>query len=97
MRLAASVMPTASSMVRARASAAGREIFSWMSSGSIICSETRVYGLSEVIGSWKIIEMRRPRIERSWAAGALSKSTPSNIAVPLSMRPGGWGTRPMSE
>ena len=37
-------------------------IFSWISSGSMICSEIRRYGLSEVIGSWKIIEMRLPRM-----------------------------------
>ena len=35
-----------------------------MSRGSITCSPIERTGLSEVIGSWKIIEMSRPRISR---------------------------------
>ena len=36
----------------------------WMVSGSVICNPMVSSGLSEVIGSWKIIEMSRPRISR---------------------------------
>ena len=36
-------------------------------SASAICSPTVKTGLSEVIGSWKIIEISLPRILRIWA------------------------------
>ena len=49
---------------RARAWPARRSSSRWMSSGSMICSPIGRTGLSEVIGSWKIIEMSRPRISR---------------------------------
>src|SRR5262249_31801902 len=52
-------------------------------------------GLSEVIGSWKIIEILLPRSSRSCAAGRPRRSVPSNRTAPPAMRPGGWGTRPM--
>ena len=40
-RREASLMPTDSSIAVARARAVRREIFSWMSSGSMSCSEMR--------------------------------------------------------
>ena len=36
----------------------------WNCSGSMICSPIGSTGLSEVIGSWKIIEISRPRTSR---------------------------------
>jgi hypothetical protein len=48
------------------------------------------HGLSAVIGSWKIIAMRRPRMLRISASGSASRSRPSNSTrLPGSMRPGG--------
>src|SRR5580658_1205967 len=43
-------------------------------------------GFSEVIGSWKIIAMRAPRISRIAGSGSLSRSCPSNKISPLVMR-----------
>ena len=40
-------------------------------------------GLSEVIGSWKIIETRLPRIWRSLREDAPITSVPSTSMVPL--------------
>ena len=39
-------------------------------------------GFSEVIGSWKIIEMRRPRILRTSSSGNNRRSCPSNRTSP---------------
>src|SRR5688572_17104254 len=64
---------------------------------SAICSPTGNAGLSEVIGSWKIIETRSPRRSRSRCAEAFSRSSPSSSTSPPAMRPGGCGTRPMME
>ena len=53
--------------------------------------------MSVIIGSWKIIAMRRPRIaaQRLLAAGRRS-SSPSSRIEPSTMRPGG-STRPRME
>src|SRR6266550_2953844 len=53
-------------------------------------------GLSEVIGSWKFIATSLPRTRRSSFFFSFSRSRPLNIAVPLTIRPGGWGIRPSS-
>ena len=58
-----------------------------MSSGSITCSPIERTGLSEVIGSWKIIAMSRPRISRISSAESASRSRPSNVMLPLVTRP----------
>src|SRR3954469_11353508 len=52
-------------------------------------------GLSEVIGSWKIIDSRAPRSSLSRAGGSFSRSSPSKRTSPARMRPGGCGTSPM--
>ena len=49
----------------------------WMCSGSMICSPIFSTGLSEVIGSWKIMEMSRPRISRISSSESSSSSRPS--------------------
>src|SRR5258706_7901865 len=54
-------------------------------------------GLSDVIGSWKIIEMRSPRTARIRAAGSASRFAPSKRISPAAMRPGGLATSPMME
>ena len=62
---------------------------------SLIWSPIRITGLSEVIGSWKIIEMRLPRICRISASSRESRSVPSSLISPPTMRPGGLGTSRM--
>ena len=64
---------------------------------SVIWSPIRITGLSEVIGSWKIIEMRLPRIARICASSRPSRSVPSSITEPPTILPGGSGTRRMIE
>jgi len=91
------LIPTASIISSARPSASFLVMSSWIRSGSITCSEILMYGLSEVMGSWKIIETRFPRMERASFALQCRRSTPSNMAVPLSILPGGIGIRPMME
>ena len=49
-------------------------------------------GLSEVIGSWKIIAMSLPRTPRIASSLSASRSTPSSLTEPPAMRPGGSGT-----
>jgi hypothetical protein len=52
------------------------------------CSPTGA-GLSELIGSWKIMAMRLPRTSMISSSESLVRSMPSNRIPPLSMRPGG--------
>src|SRR5688572_1466824 len=73
------------------------DILRWRSSASATWSPTGKAGLSEVIGSWKIIESLSPRRSRRRRTGTLSRSSPSNSTSPPAMRPGGCGTRPMME
>ena len=63
-RRSGSGMPTSRSSSTARARACASFMPRWICSGSMICSPMVRIGLSEVIGSWKIIEMSRPRISR---------------------------------
>ena len=49
-------------------------------------------GFSEVIGSWKIIEILLPRMERSSFSESCNRScfaAPSRMASPSTTRPGG--------
>ena len=49
-------------------------------------------GLSEVIGSWKIIEMSLPRTPRISLLGEQQQVAPSaSCTAPATMRPGGSG------
>src|SRR5467141_1292533 len=64
MRSAAPGIPTRSSISIARVFAALRSSFSCRTSVSRICSPTEYTGLSDVIGSWKIIEISLPRTAR---------------------------------
>src|SRR5687768_2217682 len=72
-------------------------IFLCRNSASATCSPTWNAGLSELIGSWKIIESSSPRRSRRRCAGSLRRSLPSNSTSPPAMRPGGCGTSPMME
>ncbi len=78
-------MPTwvSSSSVRVRAASPARP---WCSRRiSPICFSMVWSGLSEVIGSWKMIEMRLPRTRRMSRSLRLSRSCPSK-----SIDPDGW-------
>ena len=68
-----------------------------MFTGSAICSPTVNAGLSELIGSWKIMAMRLPRMARMASSSSLSRSRPSNKIWPASIRPGGVGINRISD
>ena len=52
-------------------------------------------GLSEVIGSWKIIAMSRPRISRISSSVRSRRLRPWNRIRPPTMRPAGFASRRM--
>src|SRR5438105_4479087 len=81
-------MPTRPSMFTAeeRAFLASQPL--WSRVGSETCHPTRYTGLSEVIGSWKIIAISRPRISRISYSLIRVRSWPLNITLPPTMRPG---------
>ena len=61
---------------------------------SLIWSPIVSTGLSEVIGSWKIIAMSPPRSSRNSFLRMPIRSRPSNVAWPATIRPGGTGISP---
>ena len=61
----------------------------WMSSGSMICSPILSTGLSDVIGSWKIMAMSRPRMLRISSSERPSSSRPSKRTMPWDARRAG--------
>ena len=76
-------IPTAfkSSSARAFATLTVTSRWSWTASTScfpIVCT-----GFSDVIGSWKIIDISSPRIFRSWLGLDVSRSVPFHSASPL--------------
>ena len=75
-------MPTcvSSSSVRARAIAPRMPLCS--SRISPICASIVCSGLSEVIGSWKMIEMSLPRMSRISFSDAVSSSRPLKRMLP---------------
>ena len=72
-------------------------MFSCSSSTSAIWLPMVSTGLSEVIGSWKIIAMSLPRTARIASSLSASRSTPASLTVPPAMRPGGSGTSRISD
>src|SRR5919198_813657 len=87
MRAFALGMPTRSSASAAFAVASLRSMPKCVSSASRIWRPIVKTGLSDVIGSWKIIAISRPRIERSARSLWRIRSRPSNNARPDSTRP----------
>ena len=61
----------------------------------MICAPMVSTGLSDVIGSWKIIEMSRPRISRISSSARSRRLRPSNVMRPCVMRPVRRGSRRM--
>jgi len=93
MRFSGEGMPTRDSISTARASAAARSRPRWVRIASTSWNRTVYTGLSDVMGSWKIMEISLPRSCRSRAAPARSRSSPLYTIRPA-IRPGG-NTRPM--
>ena len=75
-------MPTRSISSTARSRAAGLLIFSWARICSTIWSPIRCTGLSEEIGSWKIIAISLPRIRCSSCSEAVVSSVSLSLADP---------------
>ena len=66
-------------------------------SASAICLPMVITGLSDVIGSWKIIEISLPRTLRISSSLIFSRSRPPSFTEPETMRPGGSGIRRISD
>ena len=64
---------------------------------STICRPIVWTGLSEVIGSWKIIDIAAPRSRRRSSAERPSTSRPSNSTESAATLPGGLATRPITD
>ena len=79
MRCAGEGIRTSSSISIARALAACGDIVVWARIASTICWPMVWTGLSEVIGSWKIIDILPPRSLRRSSADSVSRSRPSNM------------------
>ena len=92
-RRSGAAIPTWRSISMAWARAAAPSSPACRRSDSPIWSPTVNTGLSEVMGSWKIIEMRLPRTARMRSSLACSRSSPWNSTWPALMRPGGDGIR----
>ncbi len=88
MRFWGSDMPTRRSISTARDSASCllRLVCSMMASHSWLPMVN--VGFSEVIGSWKIMLMRSPRILRISSSVLPTSSSPLNRMLPETMRPG---------
>src|SRR5919198_1694645 len=87
MRASALGIPTRSSSSAARCSAPLPSISKCVSSASRIWRPIVSTGFNDVIGSWKIIAISRPRMRRSARSLWRIRSAPSNTAVPDSTRP----------
>ena len=78
----------------ARIRACLRLSFSWMRAISAICRPTVCTGLSAVSGSWKIMAISPPRIDRIRSSPTLRRSSPFQNTPSASMTAGGVGMRP---
>ena len=90
-------MPTRASRSMARCLACALSSFMCRTIASVSCRPTVSTGLSEVIGSWKIIAMRLPRSARISFSSSFSRSWPLNSIVPAVIWPPGAGTSRMIE
>jgi hypothetical protein len=92
-RVSASGIPTLVSISTPRLAAASSEISSWARMTSITCIPMVKTGLSDVIGSWKIMLISLPRTSRISSHGSLSRSRPLKKTSPATILPGGSGIR----
>ena len=96
-RCAGSGMRTRSSISMARLKAALRSMSRCRISASAICLPMVITGLSDVIGSWKIIEISLPRTRRISSSLIWRRSRPPSLTEPETMRPGGSGMSRISD
>src|SRR5215218_7514662 len=87
-------MRTFFSMSRVRSMASAFDTLRWRTMPSAIWSPMVKAGLSEVIGSWKIMAIRSPRRSARSRSVSVSRSWPSNRAEPDTIR-AGVGRSPM--
>ena len=59
----------------------------WIVSASMSWLSTVYTGSRHVAGSWKIMAISRPRIDRSWRSGSPTSWRPLNSIEPAAMRP----------
>src|ERR1700694_2396955 len=81
-------MPTRSSISTARSAAARCESLRCKATASAIWAPTVCTGLSEVIGSWKIMAISAPRRARISSVSSLTRSLPSKKMLPAAISPG---------
>ena len=91
-RRAGSEMPTMPRSSTARARASVWRIARWISRPSVSWRPTVRTGLSEVIGSWKIMPISRPRTRRISSSDSVKRSRPLKTTCPDTIRPAGWAT-----
>ena len=94
-RVSGDAMRTAFSRPTARLHAVARGTPSCTRIGSAIWSPTVNSGFSDAIGSCRIMAMRLPRTCRISASDFRTRSSPSNIIWPATMRAAGGSTRRM--
>ena len=90
-------MPTSESISTARACACARVMPRWISRGSVSWRPTVSTGFSEVIGSWKIMPISRPRTLRISSSGSARRFRPLKRISPSTMRPAGADTSRITE
>src|SRR5579872_6571256 len=91
MRFSGTGIFTRRSMSIALSQASFFDILRCSCTASAICSPTVSTGLSEVIGSWKMIAMSLPRIRRISDSLFFKRFSPLKMISPASIRPGGEG------
>src|SRR5262245_9333589 len=96
-RRSGSAMPTRLSSSAARTRAWAELMPRWISAGSVSWRPIVSTGLSDVIGSWKIIAISLPRISRISSSESVRRSRPLNRIWPLTMRPAGRATRRITD
>ena len=94
-RRSASGMRTASSASTARRRPSSRPTGSCARIASINCRPMVSTGLSEVIGSWKIIAIRLPRMRRMRPSPSAARSRSPSRTEPCEIFAAGFGRRPM--
>jgi len=96
-RRSGSGMPTRARSSVARTRAAAGAMPRWISSPSVIWRPMESTGFSEVIGSWKIMAISRPRTRRISSSDSVSRSRPLNRTRPPTIRPAGTATSRMMD
>ncbi len=88
------ILTAASAFKRQRARLARVPTRRWTRIASVSCRPTVSTGLSEVIGSWKIIATSAPRTSRISRSLRAARSRPARLIVPPAIRAIGCGQEP---